>query len=107
MVRSGVAPPAPAPAYRPSTAAIPAPIAIPTRHPLRSVDLIRKSDIGPSWRATKNPSPKPMMTAFIAANTIAAALTRLRAAEARDPHPWYACEFGAATGRDAGKRGRD
>src|ERR1022692_1657777 len=65
MVSSWAAPPAPAAAYRPSTAAMPAPIAAPTRHPLRSVDLIRKSDIGPSCNATKNPSPNPMIAAFM------------------------------------------
>src|SRR6202035_4228444 len=68
MARNGVAPPAPAAAYRPSTAAMPAPIATPTFHPLRSVDLIRNRDIGPSWSATKNPNPNPTMAAFIAQN---------------------------------------
>src|ERR1017187_737788 len=44
---------------------MPAPIASPTCQPLRSVDLMRNRDIGPSWRATKNPRPKPMTAAFI------------------------------------------
>src|ERR1700722_11780466 len=44
---------------------MPTPIAAPTRHPLRSVDLIRNSDIGPSCSATKNPSPNPMIAAFM------------------------------------------
>src|ERR1039457_2295582 len=44
---------------------MPAPTPSPTRHPLRSVDLMRNRDIGPSWRATKKPRPKPMTAAFI------------------------------------------
>jgi hypothetical protein len=51
---------APAAAYSPSTTAIPAPMARPTRQPARSVDRMRKSDIGPSWRATRKPSPNPI-----------------------------------------------
>src|SRR5580700_1956695 len=45
---------------------MPAPTESPALHPLRRVDLMRNSDIGPSCRATKNPSPKPTTAAFIA-----------------------------------------
>ena len=39
----------------------------PTVHPLLSVDRIRNRDIGPSCRATKKPSPKPMSAACMVA----------------------------------------
>src|SRR3954454_12729962 len=38
---------------------MPAPIASPTAQPRRSVERMRNSDIGPSWSATRNPSPNP------------------------------------------------
>src|SRR3954465_13480627 len=38
---------------------MPAPIASPTVQPRRSGERLRNSDIGPSWSATKNPSPNP------------------------------------------------
>src|SRR3954469_12659174 len=41
---------------------MPAPMASPTRRPERSVERISSSDIGPSWRATKKPRPKPTRT---------------------------------------------
>src|SRR5215212_11303936 len=38
---------------------MPAPMASPTPQPARKVERMSSSDIGPSWRATKKPSPKP------------------------------------------------
>src|SRR4051812_11169618 len=38
---------------------MPAPMASPTRRPERSVERISSSDMGPTWRATKKPRPKP------------------------------------------------
>jgi hypothetical protein len=38
--------------------AIPAAIARPTPQPFLSVERIRYSDSGPSWSATKKPSPE-------------------------------------------------
>src|SRR4051794_2783610 len=40
-------------------------MARPTRQPPRSVERTRNSDIGPSWRATKNPRPNPTNRACI------------------------------------------
>src|SRR6185369_7753363 len=37
-------------------------MASPTAQPRRRVERIRKSDIGPSWSATKKPSPNPTRT---------------------------------------------
>src|SRR3954468_19750967 len=42
--------------------ATPAPMASPTRTPSRSVERISSNDIGPSWSATRNPSPNPIRT---------------------------------------------
>src|SRR5580700_1684621 len=66
--------------------AMPAPIDSPTLHPLRRADLMRNSDIGPSWRATKNPRPKPTMAAFIDRTLCV--------------WPPKSCEVGKATGCD-------
>src|SRR3954466_3576577 len=37
-------------------------MASPTAQPPRNVERIRNSDIGPSWRATKKPRPKPTIS---------------------------------------------
>src|SRR5918992_6226487 len=46
--------------------AIPAPMARPTASPDRSVERTSQSDIGPIWRATTKPSPKPRARVCIA-----------------------------------------
>ena len=76
------APAAPAAAYSVSTTAIPAPIASPTQMPLRSVERIVSSDIGPSWAATDAPRPNPMSSAAIMALTVPAR-GRLRQRDSR------------------------
>src|SRR5262249_19390894 len=63
IASSGAAPAAPSAAYARSMTAIPAAPASPPSQPFRSVERIRYSDSGPSWSATKNPSPKPTVNA--------------------------------------------